>query len=75
MCRCGYGCRPIHMTSVERASQLAEATQQQLVKRTHFYQRLIKKLHERIKVAEESARRPRSPPKEAALLADRDRVR
>lgn len=39
-----------------RERSLSDQTQQELVKRTHFYQRLIKKLNERIKVAEERER-------------------
>lgn len=50
---------------LRREHSLAEQTQQELVKRTHFYQRLIKKLNERIKVAEERERDARHRASEA----------
>lgn len=48
--QCGRQARSVVALTQHTRLQLVEETQRELVKRTHFYQRLIKKLHERIQV-------------------------
>lgn len=48
--QCGRQASSVVALTSHTRLQLVEETQRELVKRTHFYQRLIKKLHERIQV-------------------------